>query len=298
MSGSMVHGLLHLPTGGLKRQSIFRANQITGANSWQEWRKPKGCALIGIWMLSAGGGGGNGFSRAANNPGGGGGGGAGGGKTGVLLDAMLCPDILFIQVGNGGAANTAGGSTIVSSVPAATQGLYLAQYTGGGGGGNGSAGSSGSAGSGGALTSGVVNFGGLASQGSISAVGAAGGVQTGANGQSITIANNTTCNGGAGGAGCTTTDFNGGDQTSPNTLYVPTLFGGIGGGGINAGAAGIQYRGLWQFTGGTGGGSNNSGTAGNGGNGALGSGGGGGGAGTTGGTGGRGGDGIVIITAI
>jgi hypothetical protein len=135
------------------------------------------------------------------------------------------------------------------------------------------------------------------------AVSAAGGVNTGGNGDSISVGY--IKSGGAGGGGSSTTNVNGngGSITATNTLY-PSILGGTGGGTNNGGKGldmilndNITNRLVLQSTGGSGGGANGAGVGGNGGDGGLASGGGGGGAGTIGGSGGKGGDGFVIISS-
>lgn len=267
--------------------TIFRA---AGAN-WQPYYIRPGVRFLHILGIGAGGGGGNGFTRVAGNPGGGGGGGGAGAQFRGLLPVFLLPKILWLNVGVGGAPATGGGATIVGLRPASSNSTNVLSAAGGSAGGNGTAGAAGSAGTGGGTpTNGhFVAFGSFATSQNIAGV--AGGVQTGAVGANQTPSNITS--GGAGGAGCTTTDFAGGNIVA--TGFIPQITG--GGTGVRGGA-GITLPEPFTSCGGAGGGSNNSGVAGNGGDAGTGSGGGGGGAGATGGTGGRGGDGIVFITEI
>jgi hypothetical protein len=294
---------------------IFRANTQVNVQGFQRWVKPKGASMVAIWCI----GGGGGFTRTAGSAGGGGAGGACGNMTYFQTAALLLPNELFIQVGAGGvggAASTNGAGGLNSYVLTSTTVVLpnIVVYSGVNAPGGGAAGASGSGGVGGTVPTipvtqpfnrfGIWNtFVGL--------VGGAGGAQTGAVGTSITAWAAHPLSPGAGGAGCTTTDFDGGAQTATAILdigaegYYPTGAGNIAkaGTGITTainGSSGVKRdpaSGPLFQSGGAGGGSNNSGTAGNGGAGGYGCGGGGGGAGTTGGRGGNGGDGLVIIVS-
>lgn len=283
---------------------LFTSNNLN--LNWQSWKKPRGVTMLSILAIAGGGGGGGGFTRTAGNPGGGGGGGACSGHSRLLIPAFFVPDTLYVQVGNGGLGGgptVAGGNgtnSYVSFGRSATipNPLIMSGANAPGGGGAGTAGAGGAAGNIPSIAT-ILPPAGLGYWFGIAGlVGLGGGAQTGAVGASATaVWNNVLCGPGAGGAGCTTTDFAGGAVTLQGTPDWPalSLVGGLAAGGN--GNAGIQMYQPFGMTGGSGGGSNNSGQAGNGGKGGIGSGGGGGGAGATGGKGGDGGNGLVLIVA-
>lgn len=312
-----MQGLAHLPnlnTGGV---AIFLNSGQVNGQGYQIWRKPKGATWVSFIVVGGGGGGGGGFSRTAGSAGGGGGGGACSGIARFACPAALLPDELYIQVGAGGIGGAAG-----AAGAAGTNSFVLLGRTavlpnilvysgvnapGGGGGGTGAA--SGTAGTVPtiAVTQPTNTWGEWFA--SVGLVGVVGGAQTGAVGTSVTAWAALPLSPGAGGAGCTTTDFAGGAQTATalldvqNQLYVPSTAGVLAPGGTAAGAGvdgspGIKRIAPFYNSGGAGGGSNNAGQGGQGGAGGYGCGGGGGGAGVTGGRGGNGGDGIVIISCI
>lgn len=265
---------------------------------------PKNATMLHIWAIGAGGNGGNGFSRVAGNPGGGGGSGASGAQVTMIIPARFLPSSLYIYVGKGGGGNsTDSGYTKVmfrrgdTGVSIVADSLLLANC--GLNGGNGSAAAVGSAGTGQNYSLNNNAFAGLGTlsvtQSQTGVVGGTPSGSVGTNGGSLTISSPFT--NGAGGAGCTTTDYQGGNIV-PNTNAQ--LHAGITRqGGQNAGDNGLDglfFEEPLIGYGGSGGASNNSGVGGKGGNGAIGCGGGGGGAGVTGGVGGAGGHGRVIIT--
>ena len=290
---------------------IFYAN---GA-SWQVWNKPANARFVRFLVLGGGAGGGGGRTSAVNTATGGGGGGSSA-ITIAKIPAKFLPDVLYINVGLGGAGGisstvgTAGSLSYISMQPNTTAFNILLQ----------SGDAAPTAGNGG--TSSIAGVGGTASTAWSYANFVFGelGMITVSAGQ----------NGGAGG-----------NQTSNGVSITPTLFvtGGAGGGGVSSGTAGSSHNGGnitgtgflntitggtadsttilngdhgWSsfpnnlsydpifFTGGAGGGATNTASrpAGRGGNGNYGSGGGGGGGAysSTGGPGGNGGDGLVIIT--
>jgi len=264
---------------------------------------PKNATMLHIWAIGAGGNGGAGASRAAGTAGGGGGGGATGAIVTMLIPTRFLPQILYIQVGKGGGTTTDGFTKVMfrrgdglNSVVADS--LLLANT-----GNNGTAGTSGNAGSAGTITGYSLQNNAYAGLGTLTITagqaGELGGAITGAVGASKNPAFTfgMPFSGGAGGAGCTTTDFAGGSiipaSNAQQQLGI-TLAGGAAGGGN--GLDGLQFEEPFTCYGGSGGGSNNSGVGGKGGDGAIGCGGGGGGAGVTGGAGGRGGNGRVVIT--
>lgn len=262
---------------------------------------PKNATMLHIWAIGAGGPGGAGFSRAAGSPGGGGGGGASGAIVTMLVPTRFLPPTLYILVGRG-TGNTEGRTWVsfrrfdgFNSIIADS--LLMANI--GNGGGAGSSTAAGTAGTVGSYSATNNLYAGLGLLSITAALGgSAGGVQTGATGAQINaFAGGSPFTGGAGGAGCTTTDFTGGliFPTSNAQQHAGfTLAGGAAGGGN--GLDGLLFEEPFICYGGSGGGSNNSGVGGKGGDGAIGCGGGGGGAGVTGGAGGRGGNGRVVIT--
>lgn len=274
--------------------------ETAGAATRQVWNKPRGVKFVFVFALNAGGAGGGGRSGAAASARGGGGGGACSGAARVLLPAKLAPDRLFVGVQHGpagGAANTAGGTTLEATSLSLHQDSGASWFAvlggafagGGGAGGTGAGGTAGAApgGWGGNLAQNFSTFlTGLA--------GAVGGAHTGAVGGSITPTQ--LCSSGAGGAGVgvSATEFAGGAVNAFGPLV--SLAGGLAAGG--AGRAGYFLREPCMFfSGGSGGGSSNAGTGGAGGPGGYGCGGGGGGGGVTGGRGGDGGGGLMIIAS-
>jgi hypothetical protein len=283
--------------------SIFYA---IGSATWQTWVKPKGCKFVYVFVIGGGGGGGGGQSGTGVGRTGGGGGGSSGMNKGMFM-ANTIPDILYINVGYGGAggvpnSNGSGGSfSYVSVLPNTTaiNVLLVSNSTTvpGAGNANGVGGSTGVA---------VVNTNQILSYTSVNLFGTgmngtSGGINTGGNGSALTPTSPLT--GGAGGGGSSAANANGTGGNVNTGGVLPTLLGGAAG-GTNRGTDGFigsfpnksnVLRNAFIFTGGSGGGANGAGIGGNGGNGAFGCGGGGGGAGTTGGSGGKGGDGLVII---
>lgn len=285
-----------------------------GSTTWQTWQKPRNCKFIYITVIGGGGGGGSSSNVSGN--GGGGGGGGSSSITNILLPAASIPDILYIQVGLGGAGGTAGGAggaggqTFVSIRPSTTNidVIIRSSNTVAGGGVEGTASVQGTGGAGGTVftqTTGLLSSLGVWNS-RVGDTGANGGFA--ANGSTKTALDNFPLCGGGGGAGKSASNFAGGSILAGGVLG--RVAGGTGGGG-NGGKGlititpNLLVNSFTEFpfatTGGSGGGSNTtvSGGGGNGGAGEIGSGGGGAGAidGGTGRVGGRGGDGIVFITA-
>jgi hypothetical protein len=297
---------------------IFTSNVSTGATSWQTWIKPKNTKFIHILAIGAGGGGGAGFSATLNSGGGGGGGGAGAISSG-FFPASVLPNILYIQVGIGGA----GGRTIrsadgesgtptyvsISAGSAATDRIIVATSGTFGGGGSGSGAGTAGGGAGVSIDTALGKLGVTSYY--AGAGGGNGGTVSPSAGASITIGNIVTGGAGGGGLSVSSNGANGGNITGAG--FVPLISGSTTIAGFVA-DGGSGYRSLpsidssnriaMMFTGGAGGGANSSSTTGNGGNGgygAFGCGGGGGGASnylqTTYGAGGNGGNGLVMITS-
>jgi len=306
----------HTPPRFRQNVQIFEGNTRVSGQGFQIWYKPKGVSMVSMVAIGGGGGGGGGFSRTAGSAGGGGAGGGAAGIARFICPAQLLPDELYVQCGDGGiggAASVSGGSGTLSYVlynptTIAAPNIVLASGAtapGGGGAGTGAAAGAAPAAPSIATTQTPNALGWWFA--TVGLGGSAGGAQTGAVGTSVTAWAATPVSAGAGGAGCTTTDFKGGDQTvtalthATSSVYHVTgagnlVTGGAAGGGTEGGSG---YKRITPFLncGGAGGGSKNSGQAGAGGNGGYGCGGGGGGAGTTGGRGGNGGPGLVIITS-
>lgn len=243
---------------------------------------PKSCRFVYALMVGAGGNGGAGFTRAAGSAGGGGGGGGSGATVRSLIPASVFSGTLYYRCEPAGSTLSSGIWMTPEGSPAVASSLCSAGPGSNGGAGTGAA--AGALGAAGTVGTALFPALGIATGG---LAGVAGGAQTGAVGATSTTAILPTVMGGAGGAGCTTTDFAGGPVTMTGVLTI-TLAGGLAAGG--AGNNGWTVDPYMTSLGGSGGGSNNSGVAGAGGNGGVGCGGGGGGAGTTGGAGGRGGD--------
>jgi hypothetical protein len=295
----------HLPNVGNGADvQVFRA-----AQQWQTWMRPRGKTMLRMIAIGSGAGGGGGFSAAAASARGGGGGGGGGALALGTFALGHLPDLLFVRVGKGGAggnAGTAGVSGELSYVQTRPDtGTPIGErilLTGGSvpaGGGAGTAAAAGAAGA--AAATGNLNplwnMGQIAVFAPLAA--AAGGVQTGAVGGTVTAVQNSTF-GGAGGAGVTSADFSGGAFTGSGLWRSAAgglAVGGRGVDGYEMTASGVLMPVPTAFTPGTGGGSNNAGTGGAGGIGGPGCGGGGGGGGVTGGAGGAGGDGLVVMVS-
>jgi hypothetical protein len=268
------------------------------------WTKKRGVKFYTFICVGGGAAGGNGFSGAAASNRGGGGGGGSGAISRLRIPAALLPDTLYLYPGKGGKQ---GGTTIgeisgvflsprVNAMNVPANFLLRSGASNAAAGGNGTAAAAGAAGVVSTLeqTAGCIfsAWGVLTSIGG--SAGIIGGVHTGAAGGAVTSFS-IPLTGGAGGAGCgvSTTQYAGGSITVATGYLVPSLLGGIAGGGNGLNGFKMSYP--LMFSGGTGGGSSNAGVGGNGGNGAIGCGGGGGGAGVTGGTGGDGGDGLIIV---
>ena len=287
---------------------IFTTNSLNV--NWFSWTKPRGATMTSMIAIAGGGGGGGGFTRTAGTAGGGGAGGACSGIARLIIPTFFLPDTLYVQVGiggTGGAANGAGVNATNSYVSyghsIATPNVLLASGANAPGGGG--AGAVGAGGTGGTVPT-IATTVTSQSMGwwfaTVGLVGAAGGSQAGANGTPVTSWAAVVLSPGAGGAGCTTTDFSGGSQNMTaaadfgiqNFPAIWAVMGGFATTNVDGGGGIMLYQ-PFYMTGGSGGGSNNSGQGGNGGKGGIGCGGGGGGAGTTGGRGGDGGNGMVSI---
>lgn len=275
---------------------IFYSN----GSAWQTWQKPRKCNYVYIMCIGGGAGGGAG-ATVDNSPAAPG---ASGAITRVLYNAQQLSDILYVQVGIGGAGGIRSGTTtggngtrsLVSLQPTVlAQNLVAISGNVGAIGGNQSdssfAGET-------VSTQATATFYTLSNF--ISTVGRATTITT----SSISISPLTsqiTCAGANGGW-----FISSGTLVQPSdiaeTVFSPRIPGGITTNslGVNGtdGGNGVTIWKPFFSTGGAGGGASTTANGGRGGNGGIGSGGGGGGAGATiaqGGSGGRGGDGLVII---
>lgn len=298
----------NLPNNSLNNQ-VFHSNGST--TGWAVWNKPNNAKFVYFMALGGGGGGGGGNSGGSGTARRGGGGGGSSSVTTGLFRASSLPDVLYVQVGQGGVGGiglttnsngSAGGLSYVSVRPDSGHtsiNMLLVSGTNAAGGGNSglNSGTAGTAGT--AWTGSVLSLIGLPTVygGQIGALGSTTGIPP-----NVAITGITT--GGAAGAGTNgATPQNGGNITGAG--IINTVLGGQGSGATGSSgyissipSSTSSARQHMLFTGGAGGASSNLGPGGQGGSGAFGSGGAGGGAGITnlGGNGGHGGDGLVIIT--
>jgi hypothetical protein len=286
-----------------------------GATTWQTWNKPRGAKMIQIFCLGSGGSGAIG-AAALNGSRSGGGGGGSGAITRAVIPAFLLPDILYIQVGLGGAALNQTSTTAIAGNVGAHSYISLAPSTAAstvvvasstvvasGGTGNGS-----NAAGGTVFTSGSGVFSALSIFTTIAGVFGNGFTTQPTPGTNQAALGSSIVTGGTAGGPTQTTPpgngYAGGSITSASVILTSTVAGGTGisTAGIYAPAGDNGYTIMNPFcsTGGAGGGGNGAGTGGWGGDGGLGSGGGGGGGGGQNGLrrSGKGGDGLVIITTI
>lgn len=285
---------------------IYANNQL----QQHPWQVPKRAKMLHVWACSGGGGGGGGCSGTANTLRGGGAGGSAGNLGWVMLPTIMCPDVLYFTIGQGGAGGgpdtdgTWGESTHVSfnTNPNGVQYSYIIlSLAGNGGGGKGTNIAGGTAAGTGSGNSNVgFSFEDTGIDGPY--IGGAGTVGT--NGSQVSLYN-CVISPGTGGAGSAAT-YTAADGGNYFVGWESQTFRSGGAGAAGGGGSGRDGTTQWnthhpgaymiKSIGGTGGGNANTGPGGNGGAGGIGSGGGGGGGGTTGGTGGKGGDGIAIIS--
>jgi len=265
---------------------IFYSNGVT--NAWQTWNKPRKCNYVWIMCIGGGGGGGNGTTPITSVNSGGG----SGAVTRALYNAQQLADRLYVQVGAGGAAATAGTRSVEALQPSVVSQNMIA-ISGNAGAAGGSTDGLGAARSGETVsTQTTATFFTLSNF--ISTAGQSSPVYSTANVTPLT--SQITCAGAAGGW----VDPPGNILSSS---LSPFIFGGLNvstsGSRGGDGGDGITSWKPFFSTGGAGGGSSVSGSGGRGGNGGIGSGGGAGGScnggfGTP-GQGGKGGDGLVVI---
>jgi hypothetical protein len=300
------------------QRTIFYANSTAAGNGWQTYNVPRNVSMISIFLLAGGGGGGTGGT--GTSPRGGGGGGGSSGQTTVTVPAALLPSTLFLSIGYGGAAATAGIASRISVFPNTTANHCLAIANAGGAGGSPTTGNGAGGTAGGVATIATMP---LATLGFFTFLAGQGGSQGNAAtaGAALTIpTTGLVVTGGTGGGGLpagSVAGTAGGAFTVPAGGFFPPQPGGIapvvGSPTTSAGIGsnGINFiNGLNYFYGGTGSSSTHGAATGdglikaNGGNGGFGCGGGGSGGGLTNATplpevgfGGRGGDGLAIIYA-
>lgn len=278
--------LSHIPNS---QQDVQIFNAISGSNSWQTWQKPRKCNYVWIMCVGGGGGGGNGGTPVNSFVNSGGGSGA---VTRALYNAQQLPDILYVQVGLGGAAATAGTRSLVALQPVNNVAQNLVAISGNAAALGGSTDGLGASRAGEtAAAQSTANF--LTLSNFISTAGQASPVYSTANVQPLT--SQITSAGGAGG------------WVNPAGNVLSSSLSPFISGGLNVstsgsrggdGGSGITSWKPFFSTGGAGGGSSASGAGGNGGKGGIGSGGGAGGSASSAvlvGTGGKGGDGLVVI---
>jgi hypothetical protein len=304
--------IFNLPNNDINN-SIFYT--VGSGDTWQAWYKPRNAKFIHIQTIGGGGGGGSSPNTGAGtNRYGGGGGGCSSISNGIF-PACLLPDVLYVQVGVGGAGGILagnGGNGTISYVSAEPNNVRtnVILASGNSGGGGGAAGTGAAVGAGGAAGTVLTQINcGLSYLGSINfnvgQVGLAGGVTNGNSYSYVSFILPIT--GGAGGAGVTSANATGTGGSLNGGSIWPTIVGGIQttntpGGDGNSGYSSLPStntnRELPLFSiGGAGAGSSSLSSGGNGGNGGFGSGGGGGGGGVNApGRGGDGGNGLVIIT--
>lgn len=296
-----------LPNSGDADVQIF-TNPATVTNTqWQTWVKPRGKSMAQILCAGGGGGGGGGFTAAAAAARGGGGGGGGSGLSKLTVPLFFLPDILYVQVGAGGAGVGSGGGTAGSGIHSyvgiypditASNILNISSATAPTGGGTGTGAAVGALGAGGTIpTIATMPLAGLGTYVLIAgAPGVAGAAVAGAAGTNTIIpVTGTITMGGGGGAGTTSADFAGSSVTAITGSLLSTWRPTAAAAGSNNGPGGfLQYKPLFSWSG-MGGASSNAGVGGGGGFGGPAAGGGGGGGGTTGGIGGNGGPGLIMI---
>jgi hypothetical protein len=297
----------HLPRSQGADVQVFTLPSTVTSIEWHTWQKPRGASFVNFFIVGGGAGGGGGFTGVATTARGGGGGGGSSAVSRWSAPAYLLPDVLFIQVGAGGAGVGSGGGTAGSGVNSLvcvapsnnTSNLVTSSGTAPTGGGTGTGAAVGAAGAAGVAVGAsnpfcsLGNFNALVGQ-----VGIAGGAVAGGVGGAQALPTASACTmGGTGGGGTTSADFAGGLITAAAGVLISDYAPSNAAAGSFDGCGGpILWRPWFSYCG-MGGGSSNAAAGGNGGPGAYGSGGGGGGGGTTGGTGGNGGSGIVIVTA-
>jgi len=307
--------------GANSGNTITNTFYAVSGSSWQTWQKPRGAKFIQIFCLGGGAGGQTGVVN-----GGGASGGRGGNSGGIMrgiIPAFTIPDILYIQVGEGGngapssisaATGGSGSLSYVSIAPTTLSAALIAQSS--------AVLPSSTTTTVTATTVTTTAFANVGIFNSIAGVlGAIGSTSSSfifpgvTQGSSLASLASSSVTGGGGGAsklaGATAAvSYSGGTVFSSSFFLLSNVAGGLPTGSTANGKPGSGSDGYYLMNPfcamGGGGGSNgtsnaNSNVGGRGGNGAYGCGGGGGGGATLGATsggGGNGGDGLVIITTI
>jgi hypothetical protein len=289
----MAYDLFHLP------QPPY--TQVYNSRGTYTWNKPQGITMVSFFVVGGGGGGGRGGNGGVTVGVNGAGGGGGGAVTKLIIPAIFIPESLFINVGAGGGASTAGEASFIGVAGGTNVFTTRLVFSAGGTqGGDGSVAVGGTAGPGGAAsTTASAIYHNLGIFTSIAGGSGGGGTGTGIGGSPLTT--NLT-SGGSGGAGRNSAIGLGTPGTiTGNGTILPTLSPGNRAVTLD-GQSGVYSLAPFQSYGGIGayGAVRTAGLiGGRGGNGVYGSGGGGGGSSTSaasGGAGGTGGDGFVIIT--
>lgn len=269
----------------LPRQQSAGSRVFYANGQWQAWSVPRGASWLYGILIGGGASGQGAFAGTGFDPG------VGGGSATItkFFIPLLGIDLMFFNVGRGGAAVTssqnAGGATSVSLSQSTATSYLLATAPGG---------ASDTAGA--ASTSGIFNTLGqvLSIGGQKGAAAPSGGGDNA--GLNVTWgAAGIPLSGGASGAAYAS----GGSGAQGGSVVLPSGFSTVSGGaaGAGAGANGYNYFKPMMFFGGAGGGSNPSGSGGRGGNGGYGCGGGGSSGYSSGNAGlsGRGGDGLAML---
>ena len=121
---------------GVDAQLFWGSAAVPGQFTWQTWHKPVGRSFLYMIVISPGGGGGGGGTSGTV-----GGGGGGGGATFTLqIPLIFVPDILYLDIGQGGiggaAASNAGntGAVDISNNYTASRSGAMITLAGGGAG--------------------------------------------------------------------------------------------------------------------------------------------------------------------
>jgi len=289
--------LFNIPnTNAINR--VFYTNGST--NSYQIWQKPKNCRFVHMLVIGGGGGGAGGAAGTGSRNGGGGGG--SGALTTSFLDASLLPDVLYVQVGPGGAggasgANGTAGSISYVSFQSNTTAINVVSYANGGALGT----TLGGAGAGGGIAVQTSCY--LSYLGEFEPVaGTAGSAGTSAAAGSNITFTNIICGGASGGGASASLSFSGGSINSSG--FVPKIYGALNtsdsasDGFTSRPSFNVSLNSPLFFTGGAGGAGSALGAGTVGGNGAFGCGGGGGGAGSAGNAGAAGRGFILMVVLV
>jgi hypothetical protein len=148
----LMYGQFDLPRSSDADRKVFTVNSPSAGAGWQRFTRNPGTTMMHILALGGGGGGGAG-AVGANSTAAGGGGGGSGGQTAIIIPCALLPETIFVSVGAGGAAGTAGIASRISVFPDTTANHTIAFVNGGGAGGAAAGATAGAAGAAGAVAS-------------------------------------------------------------------------------------------------------------------------------------------------